>query len=82
MQDVYYYDYKLYAVCGISDIIHSFDLTKASVHYINYLNDVRYEYHDCSILGDRGYISASMLLDLLETAHIKLEYPYRRNQKN
>ncbi len=82
LQDVYYYGYKLYAVCGISDIIHPFDLTKASVHYINYLNDVRYEYHDCSILGDRGYISASMLLDLLETTHIKLEYPYRLNQKN
>src|SRR5574344_660197 len=81
-QGVYYYGYKLQAVCGISGVIHSFDLTKASVHYINYLNDVRYEYHDCSILGDRGYISASMLLDLLETTHIKLEYPYRLNQKN
>ena len=81
-QGVYYYGYKLHAVCGISGVIHSFDLTKASVHDINYLNDVRYEYHDCSIFGDRGYISAGMQLDLFETAHIKLECPYRLNQKN
>ena len=81
-QGVYYYGYKLNAVCGLSGVIHSFDLTKASVHDINYLNDVKYEYHDCSIFGDRGYISASMQLDLFETAHIKLECPYRLNQKN
>lgn len=81
-QGVYYYGYKLNAVCGLSGVIHSFDLTKASVHDINYLNDIKYEYHDCSIFGDRGYISACMQLDLFETAHIKLECPYRLNQKD
>ncbi len=81
-QGVYYYGYKLHAVCGISGVIHSFEMTKASAHDINYLNDVRYEYHDCRIFGDREYISASMQLDLFETAYIKLECPYRLNQKN
>lgn len=81
-QDAYYYGYKLHSVCGLSGVIHSFDLTKASVHDINYLNDVKYEYHDYSIFGDRGYISASVQLDLFETANIKLECPYRLNQKN
>ncbi len=56
-QNSYYYGYKLHAVCGLSGVIHSYDLTKASVHDINYLNDVKLEYHDCSIFGDRGYIS-------------------------
>ena len=31
-QGMYYYGYKLHAICGLSGVIHSFDLTKASVH--------------------------------------------------
>ncbi len=31
-QGVYYYDYKLHAMCGLSGIIHPYDLTQASVH--------------------------------------------------
>lgn len=78
----YYYGYKLHAICGLSGVIHSFDLTKASVHDINYLKNIKYEYHDCSILGDRGYISKNVQLDLFETANIRLEVPYRLNQKD
>ncbi len=81
-QGKYYYGYKLHAICGLSGVIHSFDMTKASVHDINYLQDVKYEYHDCSIFGDRGYIGANVQLDLFETAHIKMEVPYRLNQKD
>ena len=57
-------------------------MTKASVHDIRYLQDVKYQYHDCTIFGDRGYIGADVQLDLFETAHIKLEVPYRLNQKD
>ncbi len=78
----YYYGHKLHAICGLSGVIHSFDMTKTSVHDINYLQDVKYEYHDCSIFGDRGYIGANVQLDLFETAHIKMEVPYRLNQKD
>ena len=81
-QGLYYYGYKLHAVCGLSGVIHSFDLTKASVHDIHYLKDVKVDYRDCSIIGDRGYISAAVQLDLFETANIKLEVPYRCNQKD
>ena len=81
-QKKYYYGYKLHAICGLSGVIHSFDLTKASVHDIRYLQDVKYQYHDCTIFGDRGYIGADVQLDLFETAHIKLEVPYRLNQKD
>lgn len=72
----------LHAICGLSGVIHSFDMTKASVHDMNYLQDVKYEYHDCSIFGDRGYIGTDVQLDLFETAHIKMEVPYRLNQKD
>lgn len=81
-QGMYYYGYKLHAVCGLSGVIHSFDLSKANVHDINFLKDVKYEYHDCSIFGDRGYISADIQLDLFESANIQLEVPYRLNQKD
>ncbi len=33
---VNYYRYKLHAVYGLSDDIHSFNLTKASIHDIHY----------------------------------------------
>ena len=81
-QGSYYYGYKLHALCGLSGVIHSYDLSKASVHDINYLKDIKPIYHDCSIFGDKGYISAEVQLDLFETANIKLECPYRLNQKN
>ena len=31
-QDCYYYGYKLHALCGLRGVIHSYDLSKASVH--------------------------------------------------
>lgn len=81
-QGSYYFGYKLHAVCGISGVIHSYDLTKASVHDIKYLNDVKYEYSNCQILGDRGYISKVVQLDLFESVNIQLDVPYRLNQKD
>lgn len=81
-QGIYFFGYKLYALCGLSGVIHSYDLSKASVHDINYIKDIKPLYHDCSIFGDRGYIGAEIQLDLFETANIKLECPYRLNQKD
>lgn len=81
-QGIYFFRYKLHALCGLSGVIHSYDLSKASVYDINYLKDIKPLYHDCSIFGDRGYIGAEIQVDLFETANIKLECPYRLNQKN
>ena len=81
-QNMYYYGYKLHALCGISGVIHSYDMTAANVHDLQYLKDVRWEYNDCMIMGDKGYLSAPVQLDLFETANITLEVPYRLNQKN
>ena len=46
------------------------------------MNEVKHTYHDYSIYGDKGYIGADVQLDMFETAHIRLECPYRLNQKN
>lgn len=81
-QGMHYYGYKLHAVCGIRGVIHSFDMTAASVHDLHYLKDVRWEYHDCMMLGDKGYLSVEIQKNLFEAANITLEVPYRLNQKN
>lgn len=81
-QNTHYFGYKLHALCGLSGVIHSYDLSKASVVDLHYTNDLILTYHDCNIYGDKGYIGADIQLDLFETAHIRLECPYRINQKN
>lgn len=81
-QDLYYYGYKFHGVCSIRGVFSSFDLTKASVADIKYLKDIKYDYHDCKLLGDKGYLSAQYQLDLFESSNIQLEVPYRLNQKN
>lgn len=81
-QGVYYYGYKLHAVCGITGVIHSYDMTAANVHDLQYLDDVQWEYSDCMMLGDKGYLSAEVQQNLFDVAKITLEVPYRLNQKN
>ena len=81
-QNTYYYGYKLHALCGIKGVIHSYDLSKAAVHDIHYLQDLKEEYHNCTIVGDKGYLSKTVQLDLFETSEIRLEVPYRLNQKD
>ncbi len=81
-QRSYYYGYKLHALCGLSGVIHSFDLSKASVHDIHYLKDVKADYRHCTLIGDKAYLSADIQLDLFQTASICLEVPSRSNQKD
>lgn len=81
-QGLHYYGYKLHAVCGIRGVIHSYDMTAASVHDLHYLNDVRGVFHDCLMLGDKGYLCAQVQQNLFDVANITLEVPYRLNQKN
>ena len=63
-------------------LIHSYDLSKASVHNINYLKDMKQGFCNIKIFGDKAYISEDIQLDLFEIAHIQLECPYSENQKN
>lgn len=62
-QNSHYYGYKLHAVCSVSGVFTSFDLTGASVHDIHYLKDIKELYQDCTILGDKGYLSFDYQLD-------------------
>ena len=81
-QNLHYYGYKLHAVCSISGVFQSFDLSPASVHDIHYLKDIKMQLSDCVLLGDKGYLSQTVQLDLFNEVNIHLETPKRRNQKD
>jgi len=81
-QNMKYYGYKLHAVCSVKGVFESIDISKASIHDIHYLKDIKDQLKDCTLLADKGYLSAQYQLDLFQSAHIKLETPMRVNQKN
>lgn len=81
-QRMHYYGYKLHAVCSVKGIFQSLDISPASVHDIHYLKDIKQQLKNCTILADKGYLSADYQLDLFRTHNIKLEVPMRSNQKN
>lgn len=80
-QKKYFYGYKLHSVCSASGVIKSLDLTKASVHDVQYLKAVKKLFSNCIIIGDKGYISREHQVNLFETAGIQLEVPVRSNQR-
>lgn len=80
-QDTWFYGYKLHGICSVSGVFHSIDITKANVHDVQILSDVKSQLSDCVLLGDRGYLSSTQQLDLFQSANIILETPMRMNQK-
>ncbi|WP_313377308.1 IS982 family transposase, partial [Chishuiella sp.] len=81
-QNLHFYGYKLHAVCSINGVFETFDLSPASVHDIHFLQDLKLKLSDCVLLGDKGYISQSIQIDLFTEVNVKLETPKRANQKD
>lgn len=81
-QKMYYYGYKLHGVCSVQGVFKSIDISKASVHDIHYLKDLKSQLSDCVLIGDKGYLNQEQQLDLFTHANIKLEVPMRKNQNN
>jgi len=79
-QNLHFYGYKLHAVCSINGVFQSFDLSPASIHDIHYLQDIKIQLSDCVLLGDKGYLSQTIQLDLFNEVKIELETPKRKNQ--
>ena len=80
-QNSTYYGYKLHGVSTINGVITHFDISKAKMHDIEYLQDIRDHYTGCLLLGDRAYLSESLQLELFETTDLLLRSPMRINQK-
>ncbi|MRQ21984.1 IS982-like element ISRa1 family transposase [Riemerella anatipestifer] len=81
-QKLYFYGYKLHAVCSLNGVIKNFDISPASVHDIHYLKDIGEQMRNCTLIGDRDYLSAKVQIDLFNYANIKLDTPMRSNQKD
>lgn len=78
----YFIGYKLHLVTSLNGVFFSMDITKASVHDVQYLSDIRYSgLNNATLLADAGYISSDYQIDLFTSANISLQAPYRRNQK-
>lgn len=80
-QNYFYFGYKLHILCGISGVIHSYDMTKASVDDREWIKDLKYKYLHSTFIGDKGYLKAELKADLFTTCKICLEVPYRIDQK-
>ena len=53
-QQMYYYRYKLHAVCSITGVFTSIDFTPALVHDIHFLKDIKTQMNDIVLLRDKG----------------------------
>ena len=81
-QQANYYGYKLHAVCSVNGVFQSIDLSPASVHDIQYLKDIQTELRHCTLIGDKGYLSAQVQINLFEKCKIRLNTPMRANQRS
>ena len=79
----YYYGYKLHLVTSVRGVFSSMDMSKASVHDVHYLSDIKHsDLSNCTLIGDKGYLSKEHQVDLFSSCNIRLETPKRSNQKN
>jgi hypothetical protein len=78
----YFFGYKLHMLITRSGVYRSMDMTKANVHDIHYLNDIKYNgIKGIDLVGDKGYLAAEVKTDLFNSCNIKLHTPSRQNQK-
>ena len=79
----YYIGYKLHLIIGMNGVYQGMEITKARVHDVQYLNEVKYSGLDfLPVIGDKGYLPPKWQLNLFESVNIKLETPGRGNQKD
>lgn len=81
-QKSYFYGYKLHGISTYNGVFSSIDITKASVHDIHYLQDVKEQFSNAYLLGDKAYLSKDIQIDLFTSSNISLNVPLRKNQDN
>jgi hypothetical protein len=78
----YYYGYKLHLITSIRGIFQSMDLTRASIHDVHYLSEVKESgLSTCTLIADKGYLSSTYQVDLFNSCQINLQTPKRANQE-
>lgn len=76
------FGYKLHDITSVNGVITDFDLSKASLADIHFLNDVKEKYAGCMILGDKAYLSDPIQTELFEDHGLLIKTPKRINQKD
>lgn len=79
-QHEFYFGYKFHAVCSPEGIIMAYDIAPANLHDNGFLADVKARFHNCILLGDKGYRSTQKQYELFEYAGIELHVPYKYNE--
>lgn len=85
MLNGYYIGYKFHLIVSSSGVYKDFLITPANVHDTAFLKQLTEEdehLKNSILLGDRGYIGKMTQLRLFEDLGLKLNIPYRRNQKD
>lgn len=57
------------------------DLTLASAHNIHYLHAIKKQISDCTLSGNKGYLSAKVQLTLFESVSTNLDTPKKNEPK-
>ena len=79
-QKMKFYGYKIHAVCTEQGVFKHLSLSKASMHDVNYLQEVSEHFSQCVLIGDKGYLSEAHQYDLFEKRRIELMTPRKSNQ--
>lgn len=77
-----YFGYKLHAVCSVTGVFQQVTISKANIADIHYLQDIRDDFTNCILIGDKGYLGQEIQMDLFNADGIRLFTPKRSNQKN
>jgi hypothetical protein len=77
----YFYGYKLHLTTSVKGVYSSMELTKASIHDVRFLNEVKHSgIVNCTLIADKGYVSEPIQQDLFTTRQIKLFTPVKSNK--
>lgn len=74
--------YKLHVIIFDNGVVQQSTLTKGNVHDIHFLKAVQHLPSGKFLLGDRAYRSSPLQMELFEQFKVKLQVPFRINQKD
>ena len=85
MLNGYFIGYKFHLIIRSSGVFKDLLITPANIHdssFLKELNETDEHLNGFELLGDRGYLGKGTQLRLFEEVKLKLNVPYRRNQKD
>jgi len=79
----YFYGFKLHLATSLRGVYSSMDLSKASVHDIHFLKDIKHSgINNCVLVADKAYASRPIQTDLFTTRQIILKAPSKSHQND